>query len=290
MSQRWRVIDLLAHDGPIGCRPGRILVHDVEVPLSDVACILAGKDLQWSGSLVAMAAKYEVPIVSCDWRGVPLAVTAPWSSNSRVATRHHAQCDMSLPRKKNAWMRLVRAKIVGQAENLPSPFRERLEVMARAVRSGDPDNLEARAARAYWSRVFTDPTFSRDLDGSGRNALLNYGYAVLRGYVIRAIVVAGLLPTLGVFHRNRSNAFGLADDLIEPFRPAVDHVVGQLPADASLADRTVKAALVATTGMPMGPGGVSVLAAVNDLAKAFALYAEGRSDRLEVPTWTTRNG
>ena len=290
MSQRWRVIDLIAYDGPVDVRRGRIVADGTEVPLSDVACILTGTDTQWSGSLVAMAAKFEVPLVSCDWRGVPYSVTTPWSSNTRVATRHLAQCDLSLPRKKNAWMQLIRAKISGQASNLPSPHRERLLELAKSVRSGDPENLEARAARMYWARLFGSESFSRDLDGLGRNAHLNYGYAVLRGYVIRAIVTAGLIPGLGVFHRNRSNAFGLADDLIEPFRPAVDFAVMQLPPYASLDDRNVKAHLVAATSMPMGTTGTSVLSAINDLAQRYAMYAEGDIDRLPVPVWVRPDG
>lgn len=290
MSQRWRIIDLTAYPGPIAVRRGRIVIEGHDVPLADVACILTGPDTQWSGSLVAMAAKYQVPLAACDWRGVPIAVTTPWSSNTRVASRHLAQCDVSLPRRKNAWMQLVRAKINGQAANLPPQHRERLASLAKSVRSGDPENLEARAARMYWPRLFAGEGFSRDPDGFGRNALLNYGYAVLRGCVIRAIVTAGLIPTLGVYHRNRANVFGLADDLIEPFRPVVDFAVAHMDENASLDAPDVKARLVSATALPMGRAGTSVMAAINDLARRYAIYVEGETDRLAVPSWTAPNG
>jgi len=290
LSQRWRVIDLVDHVGPIAAAPGRIVVDGTQVPLADVACILAGARTCWTGAVVAQAAKYEVPILSCDWRGVPYATTVPWSSNTRVAARHHAECGLSEPRKKNAWMQLVKAKVRGQAANLPAPHQDHLMTLASQVRSGDPGNVEARAARAYWQRLFDGGPFKRDREAAGRNASLNYGYAVLRGCLVRAIAVAGLIPTLGIFHRNRSNAFGLADDLIEPFRPVVDHVVAGLHPDAEPTDPAVKAALVAALSRPMGVEGVTVGSSMNDLASRFAIYVEGGSQRLRVPTWRPADG
>lgn len=290
MSQRWRVLDLTQLSDEIEVRRGRLIARGVETPLADVACILTGTNTRWSGSMVALATKYEVPILACDWRGIPLAVTAPWSSNTRVAARHHAQVDLSVPRMKNAWMQIIRAKIKGQAANLADPTRSRLEELARGVRSGDPENLEARAARTYWSSLFPGESFSRDADLPGRNAQLNYGYAVLRGFVIRAIVTAGLIPTLGIFHRNRSNAYGLADDLIEPFRPAVDDVVRRLRPFDVLDDRNVKAHIVAVLSEPMGAAGLTVGSSINELAQRFAMYAEGDIDRLPVPHWVPPDG
>ena len=290
MSQRWRVLDLIECSSDITANTGRLLVGEVEVPLSDVACILTGDRTKWSGSMVSMAAKFEVPILACDWRGIPYSMTMPWSSNSRVATRHHAQCDLSIPRAKNAWMRVIRAKILGQAANLPEPNSLRLKELAQAVRSGDPDNLEARAARTYWSTLFPGENFSRDTNGLDRNTLLNYGYTVMRGFVIRAVCTAGLIPSLGIFHRNRSNTFGLADDLIEPFRPAVDYSVAILPRTASLEDKEIKKYLVAIVTGTMGDSGESIGAAINDLAQRFAMYCEGDIPKLPVPVWVAPNG
>jgi len=192
---------------------------------------------------------------------------------------------------KSAWQRVVQAKIGGQAANLPpGKQRDSLNEIARTVRSGDPLNFEARAARMYWSRLFPGESFSRDAKGEGRNLLLNYGYGVLRGMTIRAVCIAGLAPALGIFHRNRSNTFALADDLIEPFRPAIDFTVGTLPVMASPSDPDVKRVLVSTLALPMRRVGVSVGTAINDLAQQYAWYVEGEHDKFVVPSWLAPNG
>jgi CRISPR-associated protein Cas1 len=290
MSQRWRVIDLTEYSNEIETAPGHLIIQGQEIALSDVTCILTGGKTRWTGSMVHMVGKYEIPILSCDWRGIPIAVTTPWSTNSRIAARHHAQISLSLPRQKNAWMQVIRAKIQGQAANLDGAHASRLSALASSVRSGDPENLEAQAARMYWSRVFNDEHFSRDAKGQGRNLHLNYGYTVLRGSVIRAICAAGLLPSLGIFHHGRANAFGLADDLIEPFRPAVDYYVGALPASSDLKDPAVKKHLVSVVGNPMGISGASVGSSIDELAQRFAMYCEGEIDRLPVPQWVPPDG
>src|SRR5207244_10602060 len=126
--------------------------------------------------------------------------------------------------KKQLWRQLIQAKIRGQALNLEvrSPARSKLLDYARQVRSGDASNLEAQAARVYWQNWLPEEVFRRDADASGLNSLLNYGYSVLRAAVARAIVAAGMQPSLGLKHSNRSNSFCLADDLLEPLRPIVD--------------------------------------------------------------------
>jgi len=292
MSTRWRVIDLVEFSGEIEVRRGRLVVNGSEQPLSDVACILTGSATKWNGSVVALAAKYDVPILSCDWRGVPIATLSSWSDNSRIGARHQAQASLSVPRQKNAWMRIVRAKVKGQAHNLPtgSQKRQKIESLVHEVRSGDPANIEASAARTYWSGLFEGESFSRDKDGTGRNYPLNYGYAVLRGSVIRAITIAGLAPALGLWHKNRSNAFALADDLIEPFRPAIDWTVKSLPADAVVTDAATKVALVGVLSLPMGRTGETVMTSITQLAQRYANYVEGESDSLDVPTWDMADG
>jgi CRISP-associated protein Cas1 len=291
MSSRWRVIDLQNYSGEVHVASGRVLAGSQEFPLSDVICILTGPDTRWSSAMVALAAKFDVPILTCDWRSVPVACTLPWSANSRVAARHHAQARLTKPRMKNAWMRIVQAKIKGQAANLPEgAARERLIQLAKQVRSGDPENREAQAARTYWSRFFAPAPFSRNRDAEGANAFLNYGYTIVRGAVIRAICVAGLSPTLSVQHSNRSNCFALADDLIEPFRPAVDHLVKSLPPDTSLEERETKQALVAVLSLTHGRSGFTVQTAINDLAQNFAKYVEGDSETLRVSAWQPSRG
>lgn len=183
---------------------------------------------------------------------LPVGMMLPMTGHHTQTERHLAQCVAPEPRKKRIWQTLIRSKISQQATMLDhfTGHHSGLKAMADRVRSGDPDNLEAQAAQRYWPVLF-GPDFRRDRDADGINAALNYGYAVVRSAVARAVVGAGLIPSLGVFHRNRGNPFCLADDLLEPFRPYVDWRVKDLarsrPADApalSLQDRAVRASLL----------------------------------------------
>ncbi len=293
MSTAWRVVDLTGTSQPIEVRRGRIAVAGSSIGLDDCACILTGPSTTWSGDLLAQAAQHDVILVACDWRGVPIAATLPWSTNTRIATRQLAQARLSVPRQKNAWKRIVQAKIRGQASNIETndaPAAKHLRDLARQVRSGDPTNIEARAARTYWSKYLPGHRFTRRRDQTDHNALLNYGYAVARAFTVRAICLTGLTPTLGIWHHHRANPFSLADDILEPFRPAIDHTARTQPDDATLEDPTVKAAMVAAVHQPMALRGRTVATAITDLAQAFAHYVEGDQSVLDVPTWTAPGG
>lgn len=261
------------------------------IPLADVATVLLGLKVAVEPGVLHQLAKFDVITLMCGWNGTPAAGLYPWSEHTRVAARHRAQLSMTVPRQKNAWGQLVRAKIAGQAANLRRLGNRDwrfLAAMRRDVRSGDPNNVEGRAARYYWARVFAgdEDGFSREPQcGDGRNPLLDYGYAVLRGHGVRAVLSAGLSPCVGVFHRNRANPFNLVEDLIEPFRPAIDSAVASLPSAASLEDRSVKALLVDGSTQAFGRDGVSVAASLTDLAQQFGRYAEGQVNRLKVPAW-----
>ena len=154
---------------------------------------------------------------------LPAGMMLPLDAHHAQTERQRAQIEASEPIRKRAWQAIVRAKIEQQAAVLThySGDDGGLAPMARRVRSGDPENLEAQAAQRYWPRLF-GRTFRRERRASGVNALLNYGYAVVRAAVARAVVAAGLIPSLGVHHRHRGNPFCLADDLLEPYRPYVD--------------------------------------------------------------------
>lgn len=265
--------------------------EQVVIPLVDVATVLLGLETAVEAAVLHQLAEFDVITLVCGWTGVPNAGMYAWSDHTRVGARQLAQVSMTLPRRKNAWGQLVRAKVSGQAANLRCRGNKDwrfLATIAKQVRSGDPGNVEGRAARFYWARLFGEDGegFSRDpQEGSGRNALLDYGYAVLRGHGVRAVLSAGLSACIGVFHRNRSNAFNLVEDLIEPFRPAVDWVVAALPAEATLADRSTKRALIEGSTQPFSADGISVAASLTDLAQQFGRYAEGQLDRLKVPAW-----
>jgi len=284
-----QVIDATRMEGAITSSRGGIEIQGNRIPLEEVAVILLGNRATISGGALSMLARYDVIVLNCDWRGVPDLVGYAWIDNSRVATRHRRQAELSLPRRKSAWQMIVKSKILGQQRNLELAGVEqskRLDVLRREVRSGDPANCEAQAARIYWETYFAPEEFKRVPGAQDRiNSLLNYGYTVMRGFVIQAICVAGLWPTYGIWHRNRSNTFALADDLIEPFRPAVDFCVKHLGDGADLDDSSVKRKLVAVTSSPMDRTGATIATRIYELAAALALYIEGERDSLDPPAW-----
>ena len=296
MARGWRVIDATALEGSIGGRRGRLTLNAIasethELPAEEVSVILVGPKVSLSSAALHYATKHDVALLACDWRGVPYAGLFSWGDHTRVAARHLAQSELSEPRRKNAWMQLVKAKVLGQAENLEkvdSATCVKLRGLAKGVRSGDPANVEGHAARLYWSRLFgAESDFKREPRASDPiNSCLNYGYMVLRGFGIRAVVSAGLSPPLGLFHRGRSNYFNLVDDLIEPFRPAIDHCVVNLPAGASPADPDVKKRLVEAAQQPFVAEGYRIPACIEDLAQLLGRYVEGDVERLRVTPWT----
>ena len=260
------------------------------IPVAEVAVVLVGMKVNLSAAVLHRLAEADVAVLFCDWRGIPEGGCYSWSDHGRVAARHRAQAEVSLPRKKNAWARLVRAKIEGQAsvlDNLKIRGAGELLALADQVRSGDPGNVEAQAARLYWSRAVGKGVGRQPAAGQliGANACLDYGYSVLRGHLMRAVLAAGLAPALGVFHRGRGNAFALADDLIEPFRPAIDEVALQLPPTASPSDRSVKQLLVAAAQQRFDGEGHGIPAVAEALAQSFGRYVEGDIDRLSVLSW-----
>ena len=295
MAEQWRVIDLCGFEGELRSTRGGVEVCPEEgtstiIPVAEVAVILMGMKVALSAAVLHRLAEADVAVLFCDWRGIPEGGCYSWSDHGRVAARHRAQAEVSLPRKKNAWARLVRAKIEGQAsvlENLKIRGSGELLALADQVRSGDPGNVEAQAARLYWSRALGKGVGRQPAAGQliGANACLDYGYSVLRGHLMRAVLAAGLAPALGVFHRGRGNAFALADDLIEPFRPAIDEVALQLPPTASPSDRPVKQLLVVAASQRFDGDGHGIPAVAEALAQAFGRYVEGDIDRLNVLSW-----
>ncbi len=295
MNSQWRVIDLCGFEGELRSTRGGVEVCPDEgvptiIPVADVAVFLVGMKVALSAAVLHRLSEADVAVLFCDWRGIPEGGCYSWSDHGRVAARHRAQAEVSLPRKKNAWARLIRAKIEGQAsvlENLKIRGSGELLALADQVRSGDPGNVEAQAARLYWSRTLGKGVGRQPAAGQliGANACLDYGYSVLRGHLMRGVLAAGLAPALGVFHRGRGNAFALADDLIEPFRPAIDEVALQLPPTASPSDPPVKQLLVAAASQPFDGDGHGIPTVAEALAQSFGRYVEGDIDRLNVLSW-----
>jgi CRISP-associated protein Cas1 len=205
------------------------------VPLDDITAVIAtALGTTTSCALMAELAERGIPLVLCGSNFAPSAIVWPLSAHFEQQRRMEAQIDRTRPLGKRLWAQLVSAKIRRQGAALEEVgetggafFR-----LARQVRAGDPDNIEAQAARRYWPLMF-GKSFRRDVDGAGVNAYLNYGYAVLRAGTARAIVAAGLHPGIGIFHRHPRNAMPLADDLMEPFRAIVDLRVRDLVASGA---------------------------------------------------------
>lgn len=226
------------------------------VPLTETAAVVlahprASCSLPAFGGLMDAGAA----VVVCNGRNLPVGMMLPLVSHSTQTQRFAAQAGAALPLKKRLWQRIVKRKILAQAELLVE-LRDNdfgLVELARRVRSGDAGNLESQAARRYWPALFDNPAFRRRYDAEDQNRLLNYGYAVLRAVVGRAICAAGLHPSLGLHHHNQYNAFCLADDLMEPYRPLVDAAVVQHAAsygqDAPL-DRLAKQSLLEAITKP----------------------------------------
>lgn len=197
------------------------------VPLEDLGIlVIDGYGIAMMHQLLAACAEENVAVVICDSKHVPCGVLAPLESNSLHAKTLREQIAVQSSTKKRLWQTIVMAKIREQSRLLQDLTRgdDGIGAMAELVRSGDPNNMEGQAARRYYLRLFGEG-FVRNREGGGINAMLNYGYAVLRGAVARAVVSTGLHPALGIHHKNQYNAFALADDLLEPLRPIVDEHV-----------------------------------------------------------------
>lgn len=295
MAAQWRVLDFSKMEGVIRARRGALLVQPegsegVEVPVADVAVALIGPSVGVSGAVMHRLLAADIAVLFCDWKGVPEGGAYSWSEHGRVGARTKAQSELSVPRQKNAWGRIVKAKVLGQAAVLDahgrtgSPY---LYNVAKRVRSGDPENLEGMAARHYWNHLWGDEGFRRHpgIGDSTRNQQLDYAYTVLRGHGIRAVLAAGLAPAIGVFHHGRSNNFALVDDLMEPFRPAIDAAVAELSEDADMTLSETRQHLVHASSRAFSGEGYSVASVFEDFAKAFGRYVEGKESMLEVPTW-----
>lgn len=222
------------------------------IPIEDIGVVVLDnrRITITTGAMEALLAN-NCAIITCDSTDLPVGLMLPLCGNTTQCERFRSQIDASLPLKKQLWQQTVRQKILNQAAVLSKntgAIVKNMQVWANEVRSGDPDNFEARAAAYYWRNLFPAlPNFVRGREGDPPNNLLNYGYAILRACVARGLVGSGLLPTLGIHHHNRYNAYCLADDIMEPYRPFVDdlviNIMQQYP-DYSELTRSIKAALL----------------------------------------------
>lgn len=200
------------------------------IPIEDIGVmVLDNKQITITQGVLAALLDNTVTVIICDNKRMPTGMLLPLSGNTLYQERFRNQIEAAVPLRKQLWQQTVKAKIENQAfclqKNTSKSFAP-LHVLARSVRSDDADNNEAQAAAYYWKNIFPNlPDFTRDKDGIPPNNLLNYGYAILRAVIARALVGSGLLPVYGIHHHNRYNAYCLADDIMEPYRPFVDDLV-----------------------------------------------------------------
>jgi CRISP-associated protein Cas1 len=259
-----------------------------QVPLDDIAAVIGNAHgLSYTNNLLVALAQRGAPFVLCAANHNAIGMVLPIDGNFEQAKRIDAQIAAAQPTHKRLWAAVVRAKLEQQAAALEAAGAPSvpLAALVSKVRSGDPDNIEAQGARRYWGLLFGD-TFRRDQNGDGVNALLNYGYTVLRACTARSVIAAGLHPSIALHHSNAGNAMRLVDDLMEPFRPVIDLKVWQLlrNGEAHVTPET-KRALVRTLydDMQTSAGATPVMVCTQKLATSLAQVYLGERDKLDLP-------
>lgn len=266
-------------------------------PCEDIGIVMVDHpQTTYTHSALTQLAESDAAVVLCGRDHLPVAMLLPLADHSQVVWRLRDQLGVSKPLQKQLWSQLVIAKVEAQARNLPtsSSPHKKLLALAKEVRSGDPMNIEAQAAKIYWAHWLNEATpaeldsepFRRDPALAGLNGFLNYGYAILRASLARAIVAAGLQPSLGIHHCNRSNAFCLADDLIEPFRPLVDNRVREMYARGyEELNQAAKSELLNIVVQPMQLGEQTgpLMVMFSRLTASLVRCFTGEAKKLEIP-------
>lgn len=288
-----RTIEISGEGNHLSVSQGSLIVRREDeivgrVPLEDLGVLILDSPMTtYTHSVLSEALAAGAAIIPCGRNHLPVGLFLP-QENTLLTERLALQADAALPLRKSLWKQVVRAKVVAQAQTLASdsPAARKILALLPEIRSGDPTNVEAQAARLYWPALLGDE-FRRDPDGLPPNHFLNYGYMVLRATVARAICGAGLHPALGLHHHNRSNPFCLADDLLEPLRPLVDRKVQELhQAGAKELDRQAKTELLTLITAEVdvaGEKGPLMVALVRVLASLVRCYAK-EQDKLDLPT------
>ena len=263
------------------------------VAIEDVGVVvLENQQITITNGLLEKLVNNNVALINCDQQHLPIGLLMPLNGHTEQSERFKNQINASIPLKKNLWQQTIVSKITNQGELLKEngiPMRK-MELWAKEVTSGDSLNHEARAAVFYWQKLFDIENFNRGQKGLPPNNLLNYGYAILRAITARAIVSSGMLPTLGIFHRNKYNSYCLADDIMEPYRPFVDKIVCQImKTEESIDELTteIKKQLLSVASIDVcldgknSPLMVAMSRTTNSLHECF----EGSSRKLLYPTF-----
>lgn len=291
-----RIIDINQNKRHLSLYRGFLIVeHQREeqgrIPLDDIAAVVvSGHGITHSSNLLAALAERGIPFVLCASNHHPVGMLWATDSYYRQSGRMDAQLTAAKPFQKKLWQQIVTSKLLMQAialEAIGAPAAPLLH-MATKVRSGDPDNMEAQGARAYWSLLF-GTNFRRDREAPGINTFLNYGYAILRSATARAIMAVGLHPGLGLHHQNVLNPMRLVDDLMEPYRPLVDlrvYGLSQSGMEELSTHNKKHLADVLYHDLPSSSGTTPVMGSVYRLAHSLAQSYEGKTKNLELPSQT----
>lgn len=265
------------------------------IPIEDIGIVLIdNKQITLTHGLMEMLLENNCAVITCDSRHMPVGMMLPLEGNTIQSERFKKQIEASIPLRKQLWQQTVQQKIANQAEALSRNSGHEnkcLQKWSINVRSGDPDNIEARAAAYYWKHFFPNVnSFVRDRDGDCPNNLLNYGYALLRAVIARGLVGSGLLPTLGIHHHNRYNAYCLADDIMEPYRPFVDELVFQIIREQGIVvdlTKGIKAKLLSIPVLDVTISGKRspLMIAVSQTTASLAKCFEGEMRKICYPTF-----
>ena len=291
-----KVIEISRAGTYLSVKLGQLVVRqkddaDRQIPCEDIGVLLVDHSgVTYTHSVFTTLLQHGAAVVLCDGLHHPAGMLLPIESNSIQSERFREQINAKEPAKKRLWQQLIRAKIAHQVKLVEDDEKtaRALRGMKSRVRSGDPENIEAQASRLFWQAYLQNIEFRRKRNGAHPNHLLNYGYMVMRAAVARAICSAGLLPTLGIHHRNRYNAYCLADDMIEPFRGFVEDKVRDLcdgAEDDIELNQSVKAALLEVLYTPVkiagyqGPLMVGLHRTMASLQRCFA----GEQKTLDLP-------
>jgi CRISPR-associated protein Cas1 len=291
-----RIVEVADDRRHLSMHRGFMVVQDTEgerkelgqVPLDDIAAVIANAHgLSYTNNLLVALAERGAPFVLCAANHNAVGMLLPIDGNFEQAKRIEAQIAASLPTHKRLWAAVVRSKLEQQAAALEATGAPTapLTALVSKVKSGDPENIEAQGAQRYWRLLFGD-AFRRDQDGGGLNGLLNYGYTVLRACTARAVIAAGLHPSIGLHHSNDNNAMRLVDDVMEPFRPIVDLKVWHLRRNGEeQVTPETKRALVRTLydDMQTEAGATPVMVCAQKLAVSLAQVYLGEREKLDLP-------
>ena len=258
------------------------------VPLDDIAVVIISTlGCSVSTSLIDQLCQRNIPLVICGKNYLPSNFTLPLQGQGRQFRVMRAQVALSEPRRKRLWQKIIRVKITNQADVLerggksPAPLLR----LASKVRSGDPDNCEAQAARLYWQSLFgTD--FRRDRNAPGLNAALNYTYTIVRACVARGVSGAGLHPSFSLHHKNPQNPLNLVDDLMEPFRPITDCLLYRWAKDIQdeiTPETKSRLATITAMAIPLADETPPLSLAATKMCRSFAAFCLEEKDDVELP-------